>query len=325
MILIVGGAGYIGSHINKELYKKSYETLIFDNLSGGHKESVKWGSFIEGDLCDIEELRELFKKTPIKAVIYCGGYSLVGESIDDPEKYYTNNVINTLNLLKVMREFSCKYLIFSSSCSIYGDPVEIPISEDHPISPINPYGRSKSMIEDILRDYSKSYGLEYISLRYFNAAGADKDLDIGERHNPETHLIPLVLDVALGKKENIEIFGDNYETKDGTCIRDYIHVSDLAKAHILALESLLLGDGCNVYNLGNSRGYSVREIINTAQKITGKKIKYIIGGKREGDPAVLISSCEKIEKKLGWHPEITDLEEIIKSAWDWQKRGEVRN
>ena len=273
MILIVGGAGYIGSHVNKLLNQKKYKSIVFDNLIYGHKESVKWGEFVLGDTNNLDRIRETFRKYDIDAVMHLSAYAYVGESVVDPEKYYINNVVNTLNLLKVMREFDCKYFIFSSTCATYGNPEYLPLDEHHPQNPINPYGQSKLMIEKIISDYSLAYDLKYVSLRYFNAAGADTDSEIGESHDPETHLIPLALDVANGTKECLDVFGLDYKTSDGSAIRDYIHVSDIANAHILSLEYLKEGGDSNVFNLGNGDGYSVLEVIDVASRISGKQIK----------------------------------------------------
>ena len=320
MILIVGGAGYIGSHINKELYKKGKKTLILDNLIYGHKESVKWGEFIEADLKDTEEIRSIFKNYKISAVMHFAAFAYVGESVSEPKKYYQNNVVNTLNLLDTMLKFGVKKFIFSSTCATYGNPIEIPITETHPQNPINPYGQSKLMIEKILHDYSNAYDLKYVALRYFNAAGADVDAEIGENHDPETHLIPLVLDAAIGKREDIKIFGDDYDTKDGTAVRDYIHVTDLADAHILALEYLNKGNESNIFNLGNGEGYSVLEVIECARAVTKKDIKAIKQARREGDPAILIGGAKKATDILGWKPRFADLESIISTAWNWHKK-----
>ena len=319
-ILILGGAGYIGSHVNKELTKKGYGTLVFDNLVNGHKEFIKWGDFIQGDLENIEELRLVFKKYSIKAVMHFAGFAYVGESVVDPQKYYLNNLKNTINLLQVMLEYNVKYIIFSSSCATYGNPLKIPIEENHPQNPINPYGQTKLMIEKILKDYSIAYGLKYVSLRYFNAAGADIDCEIGEWHEPETHLIPIALDAAIGKREGVKIFGTDYDTKDGTCIRDYIHVTDLADAHILALEYLMDGGESEIFNLGNGNGFSVKEVIEKAMKITGNNIKIFPEKRRVGDPVVLIGSSKKARETLLWTPKYDNIEFIIETAWGWHKR-----
>ncbi len=320
MILVVGGAGYIGSHINKLLNKKGYKTAVFDNLIYGHREFVKWGDFILGDLADIEQIRLVFKKNSIKAVMHFAALAYVGESVEDPQKYYINNVANTLNILQVMREFDVKHFIFSSTCATYGNPVKTPISEDHPQNPINPYGQSKLMVEKILSDYSNAYGLKYVALRYFNAAGADADNEIGEWHEPETHLIPLILDAAIGKRENIKIFGTDYDTPDSTCIRDYIHVTDLADAHILALEHLFNGGKSDVFNLGNGNGFSVMEVIETARRITGREIVSVASPRRSGDPAVLVGSARKATEILNWKPQYFELNNIIETAWYWHQK-----
>ena len=319
-ILIVGGAGYIGSHVAKESQKKGYRPIIYDNLVYGHKELVKWGDFVLGDLADIEQLRSVFKRFPISAVMHFSAYAYVGESVENPAKYYLNNVANTIYLLNVMREFGVKYFIFSSTCATYGYPAAIPITEQHVREPVNPYGRSKLMVEWILSDFSVAYDLKYVSLRYFNAAGADPDTEIGEWHEPETHLIPLVLDVAIGKRDHIKIFGTDYNTADGTCIRDYIHVTDLASAHMLALEYLFKGGKSDVFNLGNGEGFSVKEVIKTAAKVTGKKIKALEGHRRPGDPDVLIGDCTKVKNILKWEQQYNDLSTIIRTAWQWHKK-----
>lgn len=317
MILIVGGAGYIGSHTNKLLHQKGYKTLIYDNLIYGHKESVKWGEFILGDLNDLEQLRLVFSKNNIEAVMHFAAFAYVGESVEDPQKYYINNVSNTLNILKVMQEFKCRYFIFSSTCATYGNPEYMPIDEKHPQNPINPYGQSKLMIEKILQDYSNAYNMNYVSLRYFNAAGADIDTEIGESHDPETHLIPLILDAAIGKRRDIKVFGTDYDTPDGSAIRDYIHVTDLADAHILALEYLKKGARSDVFNLGNGDGYSVLEVIDMVKQVTRKDFKVTLVDRRVGDPAKLIGDASKAKNILGWKPKYFELERIIETAWNW--------
>lgn len=319
MILVVGGAGYIGSHVNKMLAGNGYDTVVLDNLIYGHREFVKWGTFALGDLTDLEHLRLLFKRYPITAVMHFAAFAYVGESVADPQKYYLNNLRNTLNLLQVMREANVDTIIFSSTCATYGNPVTIPIDESHRQIPINPYGQSKLMVERILADYSRAYGLKYVSLRYFNAAGADPDGEIGEAHTPETHLIPLVLDVALHRSSSIKVFGNDYDTHDGTCIRDYIHVTDLASAHMLALEYLLRGGSSSVFNLGNGNGFSVKEVIEQACRVTGEDIAVEMAGRREGDPPMLVGSAEKAKKVLNWQPRYPDLAEIIATAWKWHK------
>lgn len=320
MILIVGGAGYIGSHINKKLSDQGYHTVVFDNLSFGHADFAKWGIFHQGDLENVDDIREVFKKYPIDAVMHFAAFTYVGESVENPQKYYLNNLRNTLNLLQVMLEEDVKYFVFSSTCATYGTPEEIPIPENHPQSPINPYGKAKLMVEQVLADYSQAYGMKYASLRYFNAAGADPDAEIGELHDPETHLIPLILDVAGGVRDKVQIYGTDYPTPDGTCIRDYIHVMDLADAHIKALEYLQEGGKSDVFNLGNGKGFSVREVIETAKEVTGKNINAEEVERRVGDPPVLVGSSKKARETLGWNPKYPDLQLIIETAWKWYQK-----
>lgn len=318
-ILVCGGAGYIGSHICKKLHNEGYETIVFDNLIYGHKEAVKWSTFIKGDLADINEIEEVFKTHKIEAVFHFAAFAYVGESVTEPEKYYYNNVTNTLNLLSVMRKYKCNTIIFSSTCATYGEPQHIPITEDMPQNPINPYGKTKLMVENIFKDYQKAYGLKFVVLRYFNACGADPDCEIGESHNPETHIIPLVLDAASGTRENIKVFGTDYPTRDGSCIRDYIHVSDLADAHFLALKYLENGGTSDFFNLGNAKGTSVLEIIESVKKITGRTFNVVYSPRREGDPAQLIGSSEKAQKILGWTPQYYDIDTIVAHAWNWHE------
>lgn len=320
MILIVGGAGYIGSHINKELNKQGFETLIFDSLVTGYEWAVKWGKFVKGDLANIDEIRRVFKENKIEAVMDFAGSIEVAESVKDPQKYYFNNISNTLNLFKVMLENDVKKIIFSSTAATFGNPQYTPIDEKHPQVPINTYGWTKLMTERILIDYDNAYGLKSVKFRYFNACGADADGEIGEAHNPESHLIPLVLDAAIGKRENIKIFGTDYETKDGTCIRDYVHVTDLAEAHILALKYLLAGGESDDFNLGNGVGFSVKEVIESVKKVTQKDFEVIETERRAGDPAVLVASSEKVKKKLNWMPKYANIDEIVKSAWLWHQK-----
>jgi len=320
MILVVGGAGYIGSEINKELNKNGYQTVVLDNLVSGHKEAVKWGEFVQGDLSNIEDIRKVFEKYKIEAVFNFAAFIEVGESVKDPQKYYYNNLVNTLNLLKVMKEFEVNKIIFSSTAATFGEPKYTPIDEAHPQWPINPYGWTKLMIERVFSDYDLAYGLRYVALRYFNACGANPEADIGENHNPESHLIPLVLDAAIGKRENIKIFGTDYPTPDGTCVRDYIHVVDLASAHLLALKHLLGGGESKQYNLGNGKGFSVREVIDAVKKVTGKDFEVVESERRAGDPPILIAASEKIREELGWEPEYTDIETIVSTAWKWHQK-----
>jgi UDP-glucose 4-epimerase len=320
MILVTGGAGYIGSHTNKELNKAGYETLVVDNLIYGHEDFLKWGQLEKVDLRDLNGIKDIFESYSIETVMHFAAFTHVGESVEDPQKYYLNNLRNTLNLLQVMLEFKVKKLVFSSTCATYGNPLEIPLTEEHPQNPINPYGRGKFMVEQVLEDYSSAYDLQYVSLRYFNAAGADPEGEIGERHHPETHLIPLILDAAIGRREDIKIFGTDYDTPDGTCIRDYIHVTDLADAHLKALKYLEAGGKSQVFNLGNGNGFSVREVINTAQNVTGREIKVTETNRRQGDPPILVSSSHKAKKLLGWKPKYDDLSQIISTAWHWHKK-----
>ena len=317
MILIVGGAGYIGSHVNKFLNKAGVKTLVFDNLVYGHRESVKWGEFILGDLADRDQISLCFEKYPIKAVMHFSAFAYVGESVTHPAKYYLNNVSNTLNLLEAMRKSGVRYFIFSSTCATYGVPENIPITEDHPQKPVNPYGKSKLMIEEILADYDKAYGIRHINLRYFNAAGADPEGEVGEDHDPETHLIPLAVYAALGKREDINIFGTDYSTKDGTCIRDYIHVNDLSEAHIKALKYLMDKDTSNSFNLGNGVGHSVWEIIDAVKRVSRRNFKIVESKRREGDPPVLISNYDKAVKTLGWKPKFTEIDTVVETAYRW--------
>ena len=320
-ILVTGGAGYIGSIVTEKLLTEGYKVVVFDNLQQGHKEAVlPEAIFIKGDLTNKASLADVFQSHSIDAVVHMAAETVVEHSMTDPQRYFNNNVVNGINLLDTMLRYNVKRIIFSSSAAVYGEPIKTPIKEDHPQNPVNSYGESKLMFEKILDWYQRAYGIKYVSLRYFNAAGASEKL--GEDHNPETHLIPLVLKCALNiknKKETnqkVKIFGTDYPTKDGTCIRDYIHVIDLARAHLLALKHI---DelGARVYNLGNGDGYSVLEVIQTAKKITGINIPAISTSRREGDPAVLVASSDKIKDELGWQSEYKDLESIIQSAWEW--------
>ncbi len=319
-VLIAGGAGYIGTHMVKDLLGKGCRVITLDNLSTGHADLLPGGHFIKGDLGDSALLDNLFSQNSIDAVMHFAAFSLVGESVKNPLKYYTNNVSATTNLLTAMIKHNVKYFIFSSTAAVYGEPDKIPIKEHHPCNPTNPYGVSKITVERILDHCDKAYGLQYVSLRYFNAAGADESGTIGERHDNETHLIPLVLKVATGEREDIRIFGTDYPTPDGTCIRDYIHVSDLSQAHLLALTKLVNGGKSDVYNLGNSKGYSVKEVIETARKVTGRPVPVIEDDKRPGDPAILVASSDKIKRELGWKPRYENLEKIINTAWLWHKK-----
>lgn len=321
-ILVCGGAGYIGSHINKMLNREGYETIVFDNLVYGHKEAVKWGQLVVGDLANPEDINAVFENHDIDAVFHFAAYAYVGESVDNPEKYYYNNVSNTLNLLHAMREHGCNRIIFSSTCATYGEPEKVPITEDMAQNPINPYGATKLMVERIFKDYNKAYGLRFVVLRYFNAAGADPDGEIGESHDPETHIIPLVLDAASGLREDIKVFGTDYDTKDGSCIRDYIHVYDLATAHLLALHHLEKGGKSDFFNLGNEIGTSVLEVVESAKKVTGKEFKVTLIDRRPGDPAKLVGASSKAKLILGWKPEYEGIDTIISHAWKWHEKKE---
>jgi UDP-glucose 4-epimerase len=320
VILVVGGAGYIGSHMVLGLLGAGYPVVTLDNLSRGHRELLPGGDFVEGDAGNPTHLREVFSRYPVSAVMHFAAHSQVGESVERPLMYYRNNVASTITLLEAMQDAGIRHFIFSSSAAVYGEPVQVPITETHPTQPTSPYGATKLAVERLLADYSAASGMTYSVLRYFNAAGADVSGKLGERHRPETHLIPLVLQVATGERDYIRIFGDDYPTADGTCLRDYIHVSDLGRAHLLALEALLGGAGNSVYNLGNSSGHSVRQVIDTARAITGHAIPAGIAARRAGDPAVLVADSTRIRNELGWQPEHEHIETIIRSAWKWHQR-----
>ncbi len=314
-ILVCGGAGYIGSHMVAELLETGKEVIILDNLEKGHLESLLGGKFYKGDLRDSSILDKIFEENSIEAVIDFAAHSYVGESMTEPLKYFNNNVYGTISLLEAMKRHDVKYIVFSSTAATYGEPENIPILERDKTLPINPYGESKLMIEKVLRWCDEAYGIKYTALRYFNAAGAHISGKIGEDHTPETHLIPLILEVALGKRASIKMFGDDYGTEDGTCVRDYVHVSDLAKAHTLALERLMRGEPSAIYNLGNNKGFSVKEVIEAARNVTNHPIPAEVAPRREGDPAVLVASSEKAIKELGWIPKFNSLETIIETAW----------
>ncbi|MBD2431675.1 MULTISPECIES: UDP-glucose 4-epimerase GalE [Fischerella] len=322
-ILVTGGAGYIGSHAVLALLQAGYEVLILDNLVYGHRdlvEKVLQVELVVGDTSDRVLLDQLFQSHDIAAVMHFSAYAYVGESVTNPAKYYRNNVVGTLTLLEAMQAASVNKFVFSSTCATYGVPQVIPIPENHPQNPINPYGATKLMVEKILSDFDTAYGFKSVIFRYFNAAGADPHGKLGEDHIPETHLIPLVLQTALGKRESISVFGTDYPTDDGTCIRDYIHVNDLADAHVLGLEYLLRGGDSEVFNLGNGNGFSVKEVIETAKSITGRNIKVVECDRRPGDPPVLIGSSDKARKILNWQPKYSSLKEIITHAWQWHQQ-----
>ena len=318
-ILVTGGAGYIGSHTAAELLEASEEVVILDNLQKGHKKAMLGGKFCHGDLRNDEFLDNVFKENDIEEVVHFAADSLVGESVTEPLKYYNNNVVSALRLLTKMNKFGVKKIVFSSTAATYGEPENIPILESDRTLPTNPYGETKLAIEKMLKWADNAYGIKYVALRYFNAAGAHISGKIGEDHNPESHLIPIVLQAALGKRESINIFGDDYETPDGTCLRDYIHVTDLAQAHILALKKLRNGGNSDIYNLGNGKGFSVKEVIEIAREVTGVNIKVNTSARRPGDPAILVASSEKLQKELKWEPKYNHLKVIIETAWNWHK------
>lgn len=318
-ILVVGGAGYIGSHMVKHLVAEKHEVMVLDNFSTGYRRLVTGGRLVEGCLGDRALLDKIFSENTIDAVMHFAAFSLVGESVQWPLKYYQNNVAETVSLIDVMVRHNVLRFIFSSTAAVYGEPEEIPIVEDHPCRPTNPYGTSKLTVEQILSDCDAAHGLKSICLRYFNAAGADASGRIGEMHDPESHLIPLVLKSAISGSP-IKVFGTDYPTPDGTCLRDYVHVTDLAQAHLLALHALMDGASSTAYNLGNSVGYSVRQVIDLAGQVTGRDISVIEDARRPGDPAVLVANAEKIKKALGWRPKYEDLETIIETAWKWHSR-----
>jgi len=319
-ILVTGGAGYIGSHTCKRLKQAGLIPVTYDNLIYGHKDAVKWGPFEQGDILDSSRLLTVFEKYQPSAVIHFAAFAYVGESVEDPGKYYTNNVSGTINLLETMRMSGCCNIVFSSTCATFGEPSLLPITELTQQSPINPYGRSKLMIEQILKDYDIAYNIRHVSLRYFNAAGADPENEIGESHTPETHLIPLVIDSVLGKRGNITVFGTDYDTPDGTAIRDYIHVTDLAEAHVRALQIFDEKKESDQFNLGTGTGTSVQEVIDMVAQVSGKKVPVVYGRRRAGDPPALVANAVKAHEILGWQPTYSGLETIVKTAWNWHSR-----
>ncbi len=317
-ILVVGGAGYIGSHMVKQLANNGHDVVTLDNLSCGYREAVKYGEFVQGDLGDPSVLDYIFSNYDIDAVMHFAAFIEVAESVRDPAKYYRNNVINTTVLLDAMIQHDIEYFIFSSTAAIFGEPDYTPIDETHSKKPINPYGRSKLMVEQILQDYENAYGLKSTCLRYFNAAGADPDGELGERHEPESHLIPLILQAASGRRATIRVFGNDYPTEDGTCVRDYIHIVDLCTAHALALDYMLQTGSSAHYNLGNGRGFSVQQVIDAVHEITGKDFDVTQDARRPGDPAVLVADSSLAKQQLGWQPKYDSLESIISTAWRWE-------
>lgn len=318
-VLVCGGAGYIGSHMAQLLSSEGLEPVIFDNLSTGHIDAVQWGRFVQGDLLNLNDLENLFDQYSFDAVMHFSAKSLVGESITNPEIYYRNNVQGTLNLLSMMRKHSVCKFIFSSTAAVYGMPTSDTIDEYHPKNPINPYGSSKLMVEQVLSDYSSAYSIDSVCLRYFNAAGSDPGGTIGESHEPETHLIPNVLKVVSGDGPTLKVFGDDYDTEDGTCIRDYVHVCDLVEAHMRALEYISENKGKFAFNLGNGRGFSVKQVIESCQVVTDREAPFEVVDRREGDPARLVADSSLAAAELGWKPKYRDIDEIIETAWIWHQ------
>ncbi|MDR1701816.1 MAG: UDP-glucose 4-epimerase GalE [Sporomusaceae bacterium] len=318
-VLIIGGAGYIGSHCNKFFSQQGLNTFVLDNLALGHAEAVKYGTFIAGDAGDKVLLKDIFTAQKIDAVVHFAAFAAVGESVESPSKYYNNNVSKMIDLLDVMVECGIKYFIFSSSAATFGEPLYLPIDEAHGQNPINPYGETKLIGEKLLRDYEKAYGIKYAALRYFNAAGADPDAEIGESHQPEYHLIPLILQTALGQREKLSVYGKDYDTPDGTCVRDFVHVVDLAEAHYLALEYLQKNNLSACFNLGNNIGYTILEVIKVFERLAGVKVNFSFAARRAGDPARLIASNEKAKELLNWDPKLSSLETILATAWNWEQ------
>jgi UDP-glucose 4-epimerase len=319
-ILVLGGAGYIGSHAVYQLIDQNYEVAVIDNLQTGHRDAVHpKANFYEGDIRDRAFIRTVFEKENIKGILHFAANSLVGESMTEPLKYFDNNVYGTQIVLEMMKEFGVKHIVFSSTAAVYGEQKVMPITEEAPTMPTNTYGETKLAMEKMMSWCEKAFDLKYVSLRYFNVAGARRDGQIGEDHNPETHLIPVVLEAALGKRPAVTVFGEDYDTKDGTCVRDYIHVEDLIAAHLLALNYLQNGGESNVFNLGSSQGFSVKEIIESAKEVTGIDLPVVIGERRSGDPSTLIASSEKAKQVLGWNPSRTSIHEIIRDAWNWHQ------
>jgi UDP-arabinose 4-epimerase len=319
-VLVTGGAGYIGAHACKALARAGYLPVTYDSLVRGHEWAVKWGPLVRGDISDRRRVDRAIAEYQPVAIMHFAAFAYVGESVGDPGKYYHNNVMGSLTLLEAARDAGIQNFVFSSTCATYGTPASLPIVEATPQFPINPYGASKLMVERILTDFGGAHGIRSIVLRYFNAAGGDPDGEIGEDHQPETHLIPLVLDAASGRRPSVTVFGTDYPTPDGTCLRDYIHVSDLADAHVLALERLLTGAGSDVFNLGNGQAFSVRQVVDSVERITGLAVPVKLGDRRPGDPAALVSDATKARDVLGWRPRLDDLDEIVRTAWAWHNR-----
>lgn len=318
-ILICGGAGYIGSYMAKMLASNNHKITVYDNLSTGHRQAVKWGKLVVGDLLDQQTLHNVFDKGCFEAVMHFSAKSLVGESMLDPALYYSNNVTGTLNLLEAMLKHQVKKFVFSSSAATFGNPVSELIDESHPQVPINTYGHTKLMVETILKDYAKAYGLDSVSLRYFNAAGADPEAEVGESHDPETHIIPNVLKSLLSDQSALKVFGSDYPTPDGTCVRDYIHISDLCTAHLQALEYMESHEGAYGFNLGNGKGFSIMEIIKAAEQVTGRKVNFTSEARRAGDPPILVANSNLVKEKLGWQAQYREIEDILSTAWQWHR------
>jgi UDP-glucose 4-epimerase len=319
-ILVVGGAGYIGSHMVKMLAQRGNGVVTLDNLSTGYRDAVIGGTLVEADLADAQALDRLFAAQRFDAVMHFASFIQVGESVREPARYYRNNFSNTLNLLEAMVAHRVGRFVFSSTAAIFGEPDYVPIDEAHPKRPINPYGLTKLMVEQALADFDRAYGLKSVCLRYFNAAGADPDGELGERHDPETHLVPLLLQVASGRREAIQVFGRDYDTPDGTCIRDYIHIVDLCEAHLLAIDYLARGNPSAQFNLGNGSGFSVQEVLDTVQRVTGRPVRAVDAPRREGDPARLVADARRARQVLGWTPRYADLDTIVAHAWAWERK-----
>jgi UDP-arabinose 4-epimerase len=323
-VLVTGGAGYIGSHAAKILAQAGFQPVVVDNLQRGHREAVRWGPLIEADLGDRTALDRIFTEYPIEAVLHFAAFAYVGESMQFPDLYFRNNLVNTLGLLEAMRARGVRQIVFSSTCATYGNPVQIPITEDHPQQPVNPYGESKFMVERLLYWWGCIHGLRWVALRYFNAAGADPQGELGENHAPETHLIPLAISAAMGLSKALEIYGTDYDTPDGTAIRDYLHVTDLAVAHLAALRYLEGGGASTAFNLGTGRGHSVREVTSMVERVSGRKVPVRESGRRAGDPPCLIADAAKARELLRWLPEHSTLDEIVQTAWNWKARSPDR-
>jgi UDP-glucose-4-epimerase GalE len=317
-VLVTGGAGYIGSHAAKALHRSGYRVVVYDNLAAGHRAAVKYGELVEGDIADVERVRHALRSHAIVAVMHFAAFLDVGESVRDPARYYRNNVAGALGVLEAMVAESVKHFVFSSTCATYGEPIETPIAETHPQKPINSYGESKLAVERALPHFERAYGIRFVALRYFNAAGADPDAEIGEDHSPEIHVIPRTIDAATGGA-GLQIFGDDYPTPDGTCLRDYIHVSDLGAAHVAALEAIVETGKSGAYNLGTGRPHSVREVIETVERVTGRRVPWTLAPRRPGDPAVLYAAPQKAQSELHWTARYADLETIVRTAWEWRR------